>query len=335
MTVPRMKATATLLDNGKVLIVGGEAYSTATDRLLASAELYDPASGKFTPTGSMYSARAGHTATLLADGRVLIAGGWGCGTAKGCTATDAATTVEQQLTSAEIYDPSSGRFSRTGSMTAGHANAVATRLDDGRVLLAGGYGARADLYDPTSGQFSGTGPSFNLLAGDPTATLLPNGQVLVTGTSESGPSAELFDPVTARFLPLSFGIEGTTLPQAATLLKDGRVLLYESGELKIYDPATSLFTPAGSLTSPIGNPSATLLSDGRVVFAGGWISGPDSSVSVASASIYDAATSIHPIGSLNTARLYQTATLLPDGSVLIAGGTADGNDALSSAELCR
>ena len=332
MTVPRMNATATLLPNGKVLIAGGYQYSTAAVRILASAELYDPSTGTFAPTGSMIMARAEHTATLLADGRVLVAGGYGCGQPKTCDPQDTALSAAQQLTSAEIYDPKTGKFSRTGSMTSGRIDAAAARLNDGRVLIVGGYGAWADLYTPTTGRFVRVGPGFDILDGNPTATLLGNGKVLVTGDSnEIRP--ELFDPETGKFVSISFGFDGTTFPQSATPLRDGRVLLY-SGELTIYDPVTGSFTRSGSIATGLcSDPTATALATGGVLFAGGWVLDGGNSVSVPSASLYDPATGLRQIGPMSTPRLGHTATLLSDGNVLIAGGTADGSDALSSAEL--
>ena len=142
MTSKRGYHTATLLADGRVLIAGGSNDSV----FVASAELYDPATGTFTRTGSMAVARAYHTATLLLDGRVLVAGGNGNGAA-----------LKSFLASAELYDPATGKWTKTGSMVHPHFLQTATLLRDGRVLIAGGYGDQAELYDPRTGAFHLTG----------------------------------------------------------------------------------------------------------------------------------------------------------------------------------
>jgi hypothetical protein len=142
----RFNLTATLLPDGRVLIAGGRSeHSIGTHGIvtysdLVSAEFYDPKSGRFSPTGSMAAARDGHIASLLSDGRVLIAGG-----------DDWATTY---LASAELYDPRTGSFSQAGSMTVARWFAAATTLGDGRVLITGGrttgpmHLASAEVYQP-------------------------------------------------------------------------------------------------------------------------------------------------------------------------------------------
>jgi hypothetical protein len=351
MTVPRVDATATLLADGKVLVVGGQEDFGGMETIFASAELYDPETGKFILTGSMSAARVDHTATLLPDGRVLVVGGWGCRKAGPCYSGFAGS-----LASAELYDPKTGKFSSTGSMSTGRDSATATLLQDGRVLLAGNSASlTAELYDPASGRFARTGNSLIEATSDnATATLLPNGKILVTGTADSGPRAELYDPEKGQFTSISFALApgaaasaqyngksvGRVAPDTATLLKDGRVVLFESGYLEAYVLATGVFTPAGFLSPPgrWGSPTATLLADGRVLFAGGsLLTDPSASSYAVAASIalYDSADGPHLIGPMGTARDGQTSTLLPDRSVLIAGGTADGENALATAELFR
>jgi hypothetical protein len=347
MNVPRMDATATLLANGKILIAGGSTFASSYTRdAFASAELYDPTSSKFTPTGAMTTARAGATATLLHDGRVLIAGGLGCRT-RPCSPENVYGAGGGELASAELYDPRTGTFSRTGSMSTPRAGATATLLPDGRVLLAAGAKSLAtELYDPTTGKFTRAG-SVLAYYGSVTSVLLPSGKVLLVGPAMGGPSAELDDPTTGRSTPISLELPSGVLasaqsigveevPETATLLKDGRVLLSIFDQLVIYDPVTSSFTPSGSIAGLAQwlEPSATLLSDGRVLFAGGLLT-PDNQVVTDSAGLYDPANGFRRISSLTTPRDYHTATLLPDVSVLIAGGSSDLETAIASAELLK
>jgi hypothetical protein len=168
MAVGRLLHTATLLQNGKVLIVGG-ALTSASDPV-AAAEVYDPATGIFTMTNATKTAREQHTATLLADGRVLIVGG----------ATSAGPG--DPTATAEVYDPSTGSFSVTGSMAEARTYHTATLLPSGKVLVAGGgdENSTAEFYDPATGSFSTTG-GMEIGRSGHTATLLPNGSVLVAG----------------------------------------------------------------------------------------------------------------------------------------------------------
>lgn len=170
-------------------------------------------------------------------------------------------------------------------------------------------------------------------------TVLTNGKVLLTGDADSGPRAELYDPATGKFTPIAFEVapgaapsaqyKGQTFertaPDTATLLKDGRVLLFEAGYLETYDPATGMFSPAGFISPPgqWNSPTATLLANGRVLFAGGsWLTDPNAFTYVvaSAAALYDAVDGPQLIGSMSAARGGQTITLLTNGSVLIAGG---------------
>jgi phage baseplate assembly protein gpV len=339
MNSARENATATLLKNGKVLVAGGDAHPAMTYTYYASAEIYDPATGKFTITGSMTAARADATAILLADGRVLVAGGDGCSDPKHCTNIQAGAI--ENLVSADIYDPATGKFTRTGSMTGIALTSAAVLLPDGKVLMAA-FEPDAELYSPSTGKFTSNGTG---TASSPptTATTLLNGKVLVTA-QEGAP--QLYDVATGKFTKVSLALPpGTpvakyqgaiinrTTPYTATLLKDGRVLLFADGSLETYDPATGACADAGFI-SPGDNwdsATATLMPDGRVLFVGGGLA-----YGAKTAVLYD------PVGgpsrttdSALAALGGQTATLLPDGSVLIAGGQDSNSKFLASAELFK
>jgi hypothetical protein len=334
MASSRAGATATRLSDRRVLITGGW---TDNQTILMSAELYDPTTGKFSPTGSMVAAGNG-TATLLQDGRVLLAGG---------------TNDTGTIAAAELYDPSSGTFSLTGSMQVARTGHSATLLPNGRVLMAGGGDGQgmalssAELYDPATGKFSPTG-SMALARFSQSAALLPNGLVLVAGgvvtTAVSGgihPStttqAELYDSATGMFSSTG----SMTTPrsgQTTTLLDDGRVLfaggLDKTGaailSAEVYDLTTGKFTLTGSMVMSNPISTAALLSDGRVLIVGGSV--PFSPVDTAQ--LFDPKTGTFSLtGTMTTGRSAPTATLLADGRVLITGGGAQGNASLASAEL--
>jgi len=322
--------TATVLNDGMVLMVGGQNYPTP---YLTSAELYNPSNGTFAyTTGSLKTARELHTATLLNNGWVLIVGGYG---SKG------------YLASAELYNPATGTFSATGSLNTAREYHTATLLDDGTVLIAGGYGpsgvlASAELYNPATGVFTLTTGSLNTPRQVHTATLLTSGMVLLAGGESSGTpldTAELYDPAAGTFSPTTGLLNSARASHTATLLNNGMVLLAggaaESGILasaELYNPATESFAyTTGSLNTARDLHTATLLNNGMVLMAGGW------SPILASAELYDPASqSFTPTGSLNAARIYDSATLLASGMVLIAGGsdsTGSPSPSLASAEI--
>jgi Galactose oxidase, central domain len=309
MTVPRASHTATLLANGKVLIVGGvSAYGPGG---LNTAELYDPSTGRFSGTGSMSVPRVSHTATLLPDGRVLITGG---------NATAAA----------ELYDPDTGTFTRTGQMSAPRFGHSATLLKNGKVLVAGGYPApsypataTAELYDPVTGVFSPTG-NMTTPRSSQLATLMADGRVLMVpaadGDEDTG--AEIYDPATRAFSPTRWSNRYSEIAATATLLTTGKVLVTldppecfgPGNEAQSFDPVEGQFAPVGNLVLGGCRPSGTLLSDGSVLIAGGWFAGP-------LAQIYDPASgTFSRTADMTTDRHDFTTTLLNDGTVLMSGG---------------
>jgi hypothetical protein len=337
-----------LLKNGKVLIAGGgnlaDVYSM---NIYASAELYDPATGTFSPTGSMSSARENAIAVLLADGSVLIAGGLGCAKPNRCTGVAGGGGADV-LASAEIYNPNTGKFTPTGSMAEGRQLATATLLGDRKVLLAG-WGKQAEIYDPDSGRFARIGPE-GPLTGDNTATLLGNGRVLVTGMSGYDLVAQLFDESSRKFTSVSLALpahapiatyQGKAVPRSgptlAILLHDGRVLLFDGGYLETYDPTTGECADAGFI-SPAGQwfyPNATLMPDGKVLFEGGGFGdgAPSQYLTNNIGVLYDPMGGPSRTGSTPLGRIHETVTLLPSGSVLFAGGQDVNMEPVASAQL--
>jgi hypothetical protein len=215
MTIARASHTATLLNTGKVLVVGWDN---------AFAELFDPATGDFTATGSMLTPRVSHTATLLKSGKVLVTGG-----IQGVPPT---TTV---LAEAELYDPVAGTFSKTtGSMTTVRQWHSASLLSDGTVLVTGGMDdnaghaiATAELFDPTTQLFTATKAPMGAARAYPTSTTLNDGTVLVTGGDNGATpiaSAEVYDPTAGTFSPTGSMLAARAI-HTATLLTDGRVLV--------------------------------------------------------------------------------------------------------------
>lgn len=252
MTTARGQHTATLLANGKVLIAGGRSSRSSPTTALASAEIYDPSNGAFTPASVMSTQRADHTATLLLNGKVLIAGGR--------TPFEAPFSVS----TAELYDPATGAFTPTSSMTASRGKHTATLVPNGKVLLVGGETASpttADLYDPATAQF--TAVQLTAVAGiGASAVLLTNGHVLVVGGRNpvfgGDPfvtNAQQLDPIGGTSTvkaALVFAREEPT----ATLLSNGKVLVVGGTGLgryitraELYDPATDTF----SVTAPRAN----------------------------------------------------------------------------------
>jgi hypothetical protein len=247
--------TATVLQNGKVLIAGRVGTTIA-----ACAELYDPATATFTPTGSMKIPVSNHAAVLLSNGKVLIVGGTADGTScRSCVSTN----------SAELYDPTTGTFVLTGSLTSGRSSPTATLLPSGQVLITGG-GVNptsgplrtAELYDPVAGTFSSIASTMTVERQFHTATLLTTGQVLLVGGltkvgAVATASADLYDPSTNTFHATG-AMTSARLYHTATDLGNGVILVAGGitsptgmGEstAELYDPTTGVFTPTGGLAT--------------------------------------------------------------------------------------
>jgi hypothetical protein len=326
--------TATLLSDGRVLVAGGAGPRPGTFPYpgLASTELYNPVTGNWTVTGSLNDGRLLHTATLLRDGRVLVAGGWPDHTDQG------------PLSSAELYNPVTGNWTRTIGMHVPRVDHTATLLFDGRVLVVGslrGDPNSAELYDPAAAQWSFTGSTTTPRFGFHTATLLLSGKVLVAagydGKNHISANAEIYDPATGTWTATG-SLATARQDHTSTLLANGKVLVaggtnFDNGILaraELYDPATGNWTPTGSLNVARWEHTATLLCNGKVLVAGG----VNRESSVASAEIYDPATGNWTVtGSLNNARALHSATLLFGGFVLVAGGNSAGGGFLASAEF--
>ena len=268
ITASRYGHTATLLENGKVLIVGGSDDGDLGSAL-GSAELYDPATGSWSLTANLSQTRVLHTATLLEGGEVLVAGGY--------------NSPQISLTGAELYDPDSGTWKDTGNLSAARNNHTATLLPSGTVLVAGGYDSNlrssinsAELYH--SDRISDSTTNLDTARDGHTATLLANGKVLVAGgfLITGGPSgsilnsADLYDPTATIAIPgiVSASVEGKRLFVVGENFDPGAVILRNGVEQKTkndpQNPQTALIgKKAGKKIKPgerlrVRNPNGTL-----------------------------------------------------------------------------
>jgi N-acetylneuraminic acid mutarotase len=330
--------TATMLANGKILAAGGTNNGVA----LTSAELYNPAARTWASTGSLSVARSHARAVLLSNGSVLVVGG--------CINDCLSATTK----SAELYNPTSGTFTVTGSMVQARAEFGVTLLANGQVLVAGGCTAydangclstttKAEIYDPTSGTWKSTG-ALRAARHAMTATLLASGKVLVAGGATSASDAlnstEIYDP-TAKTWTLGTKMVQARSDYASIMLGTGKVL-FMGGEningisiknAELYDPTTGKFTATGNMTATRVEHTAVLLANGKVLVSGGNNQTVNGATPLASAELYDPATGKwSATGRMSKARAGHTSTALHNGKVVNAGGS-DAVNELDSAEL--
>ena len=339
----RYRSASVTLADGRVLIVGG---CEATDGLpFGSSEIYDPATRKFSVTGSLSVERDFETATLLEDGRVLVAGG---------------DTQPTARPTAELYDPKTGRFTPTGNMVGTHGDGAAVRLRDGKVLIVGGDVANtAELYDPATGRFTATGRPVASMPGFVRGVLLQDGRAFFMGSDMTGMTTilEIYDPAAGTFSQAGSQTVNRAGFMGAALLPDGKVLIAgadPNSTVDIFDPQTATLAPGPKMARPLDVFTCTPLADGRVLFLGtvigekqpqyGFLPSPGSGElfdrrpttgrSMVGPSmtgpfnitgeLFDPRTSQFTyLGHLNVQRSEFEADLLLDGRVLIVGGASN------------
>jgi len=320
MNAGRYLHTATLLENGQVLVTGGGDLSTGSLTGLSGAEIYDPATDSWSAASPMSAGRYSHTATLLANGTVLVAGG-GCGS-------------DCYLSSAEVFDPATRTWSPVGGLKLPRDRHQTARLPDGRVLVAGGrvtgFGSTssAEVYDPATRSFTGAAAMATPRQLH-TATAGPGGRIVVAGGAPLTDSAEAYDPAAGAWAPIG-PMGSRRQDHAACLLADGRVLV--SGGRFTFDPflfpvsstaevwgGTSWSATASEMTNPRMQHTATRMPDGLVLVAGGY------PFNAFATELFDPASGAWAPGpAMNRPRTNHTATLLPDGRVLVAGAFGGG-----------
>jgi N-acetylneuraminic acid mutarotase len=312
MSVERYLHTATVLRDGRVLVVGGQ-EGTSPWPAIASTEIYDPETDAWAPAAPLSVPRRSHTATLLRNGKVLVAGG-GEGTSPEA--------------SAEVYDPSTGAWTAVASMGVARQYHTATLLPDGRVLVAGGADATtasvatSEVYDPVADTWTPTQNAMSSVRRLGSAALLPDGKVLVAGGYAIGfagtSSADVYDPATNTWVATGAMHEGRAEAPLAQLA-DGRVMIAGGrpasgqwlGTVELYDPATGTWTVTAPLAIERMAFTATPLVGGLLLAAGDWDT----------TELFEPETGTWVDGpAVPETLIYQGVVRLPSGRVLFTGG---------------
>ena len=345
-TAPLPQATwataSVLLRDGRVMVVGGSTGGSSYNAV-ASAAIFDPGTGHWSAATDMLQARAYAMAVTLADGSVLVAGGSNDG---------------QPLDTAERYYPDNGTWVAAGRLNLPRTEGTLTLLRDGRVLAAGGgiegapgwtATASAEIFDPKTSVWSIAAP-MSVARARQTATLLPDGEVLVAGgattfqgtTGTVTATAEIYNTETNSWRAAASMSEPRYIDGAA-LLKDGRVLVAggwrstsnsdpSRATAELYDPTTNRWAATGSMTAARADFGLVALADGRVLAAGG----VDPAYRVeAGGDLYDPSTGVwQATGNLPTPTMWPAIQALPDGRVLVAGGGLDAS-ATHATAICE
>lgn len=320
LLVGRSAHTATTLRTGHVLVAGG---MVGGGQSVASMELVDPVRNTVREAGRLAQARLNHSATLLPDGRVVMAGGYG----------------GSYLASVEVVNADGSRVRPGGSLRVARSGHTATLLGDGRILLTGGVGkgwtflSSAEIYDPATGRSALVG-SLSAARESHTATLLEDGRVLVVGghqgrraNMEVFAGAEVFDTRTGRFEPA--GVMRTPRHKHdAVRLADGRVLVVGGADHtdRVHFATTEVWVPRKASFQP-----GPKMAQARYKIAGTSIVLPDGDVLLTGGArvverLSAAAWEFQALaGTLPAAYRFAAAAILPDGSVLVTGGYDDSN----------
>jgi hypothetical protein len=343
MSSPRADFGAVTLQNGKVLLIGGQSSAGADT---ATVDLFDPTTNSMSAAAPLSTARNGHTATLLPNGKVLVVGG--------NSGPNGPT-----LGSAEIYDPAVNRWTAAAALNQPRAHHAAILMGNGKVFVTGGDGGTqspiptgSEVYDPGTNTWTSAQTFYGLRPNGPTATVLSDGRVMIYGGVQQvqpGNAAEFWDAATGqemfgRFIGPSTGYSTTAL------LSDGTVMIVggedssnPTGALNtttIFDPAKETCPGACQVSSWSAGPAMnvghcehtmTTLHGGLILVAGGRCG---TSESIAAAELYEpAGKRWWPAGTMQEARGFDTAALLPDGRVLVAGGILIGGAITATMEI--
>jgi len=330
----RLAHTATLLNNGQVLVVGG-CVDIQASTSLSTAELYDPSTETWSQVGDMKEARAFHTATLLNNGQVLVAGGYD----------------GDSLITAELYDPSTETWSQVGDMKEARAFHTATFLNNGQVLAAGGSDRvvgggnvinTAELYDPNSKTWSQTTGDLNQERFTHTATLLNNGQVLIAGGQDKKiplATAELYSLLDVKW-ELTSPMKDKRSYHTVTLLDGDNQVLVAGGQsadktlvsgVEIYDRKSKTWTSTTPMKEVRAKHGMVRLLDGNILVAGGVSQDASGDKILSTVALYDVQNKTwNDKKSMSVERQGFTFTLLTDGKVLAAGGFSNTGSLLTA-----